>query len=385
MMNDKDKKSIALEIYQGIIDNLSDVEDKVAIIDIVNQIIKENGLAPEAGTKEATARLENRAGSNDEEISCPHCGEHEHVRPNGSSYGKKRYVCDECKRSFGTGSGRLQHGTKSSDSSWDRFLEGSVCGDTLEQLAEKCGISLATAHSWRLKVYQQVANSEAGKALQGIIQADEFYLSASFKGNKSCAKNLGNPVPEGIVPDYEKYGYRDYAHSRGRSGNKRGLSKDKICYATALDESRSVIGMPVCAGAVSAAGLDLAFGGRFDPAAVLVTDASTGGAKFAADNELAHIALNSKKGDSRTGQYNLQLVNALHSVIAEVTQSRRSFSTKHSELYITWQGWLLMNRQKKIADKVAILKGLSTAGKKPATVSDIRTRELPEHLHQITN
>ncbi len=325
MMKEIAKKCLALEIYQEINAKLTGVADKSAMIDLVNQIIQEKGLASEAKAKKETARLEATPGSDDEPISCPHCGGHEAVRPNGSSYGKKRYICAKCQKSFGSGSGRLQHGTKSADSSWDLFLAGSVQGDSLEQLAEKCAISLATAHSWRLRVYQQVANSELGQALQSLIQTDDFKLAASFKGNKSCALNLGKPVPRDLVPDYIKYGFRDHAHARGRSAEQPDPSHD---------------------------------------------------------NEEDHSAAHSQQAGSQLAQYNLQLLEALHLAIAELTQSRRSFSSKHSELYIIWQSWLLLNQQKPVAEKVAILKRLATAGKRPATVADLRTRELADHIQK---
>lgn len=110
---------------------------------------------------------------------------------------------------------------------------------------------------------------------------------------------------------------------------------------------------------------------------------SKGGIKYARGSGLAHVALDSKT-ESRKGHYYLQLVSALHSIIAEISRSRSSFATKNAEAYITWEAWKLLNRAKSLEEKKEILKSLVTPGKRALTVQEIRSVELPEILHQNT-
>jgi len=91
------------------------------------------------------------------------------------------------------------------------------------------------------------------------------------------------------------------------------------------------------------------------------------------------------KTEARKGQYNLQLVNALHSIIAEISHSRSCFATKNAELYITWEACKLLNRTKSLTEKKDILKSLVVPGKRPATVQQISSRKLHSILHQVSD
>jgi|GEM_PF-6566523 len=108
------------------------------------------------------------------------------------------------------------------------------------------------------------------------------------------------------------------------------------------------------------------------------------GACLHVQTEIAHFGLDSKT-EARKGQYNLQLVKALHSIIAEISHSRSCFATKNAELYITWEAWKLLNRTKSLAEKKDILKSLVVPGKRPATAQQISSRKLHSILHQISD
>jgi transposase-like protein len=382
-MEDEEKRRKALEIYQNMVDALAGEDDIPGVIDIVNTLIGENGLSPkkEAAETRLKAPEAKSAGNGDGRPVCPICGS-PMVKKNGSSRGRKRYFCRHCHTYFGETTGKMRSHSRADDM-WAVFLEGMLCGDTLQSLSEKCGIGIATAYSWRMKLFSQVSNSVEGKILAGIIQEDEFYLSSSFKGNKKCLANLGIERDyTDYVPDYCKYGFRSGPHERGGEDNKRGLSKDKVCVATAIDEGKNVIGKPVGRGNVSCSGLAGAFSGRMDASAVLVTDKSKAGASFAEESGLAHLALDAKT-ESRKGEYNLQLVNSLHSVISGISHSRCCFSTKNTEAYVTWEAWKILNRKRPLADKVNVLENLVTVGKKVATDHQIRHAEFPKVLQVV--
>lgn len=366
-----DKAQAILEI----INSIPDVKGRNEIIEIVN-----NGLL-----KDPAAKTLDRIGKSEQKLlprpDCPHCG-HEDVVGNGSVHGIKRYLCKHCKKSFGSSTGTVHKAGKNMWV-WDRFLEGMVCGDTLEQLSEKCGVSLSTAHSWRIQLFRHLQNSNEGTMLQGVIQEDECYLSASFKGNKKALKNLGQEIHDNaIIADYKRYDFRDHCHMRGGSDRTRGLSKEKVCIATAVDTQRKIIGKPACRGNVSVVGLNVVLGGRLDPSVVLVTDESKGGKAFAEENGIAHVALNSKR-ESRGGKaYNLQQINSVHSLISDISHSRRSFATKYTSDYITWIAWNSLNNDKNIIEKVEILKSLKVVGKPAPLISEVKATQFPQNLIQ---
>lgn len=371
----------ALEIYQQLMSTLEDVSEKSEIISIVNTLIEENGLSPAGDSKPLLKASRKKPESGIVALLCPKCASGRVIR-NGSAHGKNRFCCKDCGTFFGPTSGRLTEGTISSDKAWDSFIEGMLCNDSLSILSDKCSISLSTAHSWRMKLFNQVSNSAEGRILMGVIQEDEFYLPSSFKGNWKGALNLGVKKDYAdIVPDYRKYGFRNHPHERGSQDRKRGLSKDKVCIATAIDDSRSVIGKPIGRGNVSSEGLKHAFTARLDQQAILVTDKSKGGIKYAESTGLAHFALDSKT-EARRGQYNLQLVNSLHSIIAGISHSRSCFATKNAERYIMWEAWKLLNRNRSLSEKKEMLKSLVVPGKKVATMQRIRSWELPAILQQ---
>jgi predicted RNA-binding Zn-ribbon protein involved in translation (DUF1610 family) len=381
-MTDKEKEQKALEIYQQLVNTLEDVSEKAEIMNIVNTLIEESGLSPAGEPKTMLKTSRKKAASPSVALVCPKCGS-EHVGKNGSAHSKSRFLCKDCGAFFGPTSGKLTAGTYSPPQSWDAFLEGMLCDDSLPMLSEKCNISLSTAHSWRMKLFSQVSNSVGGRILKGVIQEDEFYLPSSFKGNWKGAANLGIEKDySDVVPDYRKYGFRNHPHERGSQDRKRGLSRDKVCIATAINDGRNVIGKPIGRGNVSSEGLEHAFSSRLDQQSILVTDKSKGGIKYAESTGLAHFALDSRK-ESRKGPYNLQLVNALHSIISEKSHSRACFATKNAGLYITWEAWKLLNRTKSLAEKKDILKSLVVPGKKTVTMQQIRNWELPPVLLQF--
>lgn len=313
---------------------------------------------------------------------CPHCGSSS-VSRNGSVRGKARYICKDCRRSFGEGHGMVSWQSKSGQDVWDRYLEGMVCGDTLQDLADKCDISLSTAHKWRIKVFRTLLRSTEGERLRGTIQQDEWYLSASFKGNKRALSNLGVEDDGERVPDYQRYGFDGHPRKRGGGDTKRGLSKEKICIPSAVDSDGSFIGRPMGRGNVQQTFLDQFFDQRLEEDVILVTDKSKSGRAYAKAKKIAHIALDSKTESRQAGPYNLQTINSFHSILGEIAHSRRSFATKYIEEYLTWTAWQAKMQGTSVREKVKALKSLVPARGKHVLVQDVLKKEFPKELQTI--
>jgi len=225
---------------------------------------------------------------------------------------------------------------------------------------------------------------QAGKAipLKGIIQADECYMSASFKGNKKALRNLKNRKPKPKVfpiPDYLTYSFEGHPRARGGQDTKRGLSKEKICIPTAIDETGSCIARPMGRGNVQAAFLEAFFTDHLDEDIILVTDKSKSGKAYAKRNKISHVALDSKT-ESRYGTYNLQTINNFHSLLDEIATSRRSFATKYSEEYLAWISWQTRRKGLTVQEKVSALKAMVPARGKTILVKNILKKEFPVEL-----
>lgn len=386
----EDVRQIAMELFNRNRDLLESHKDHIPeIISCLTTLLKENGLSSDSIREFqpiAPAAAEVKL------VKCPHCGG-THVVSNGSSRGYKRYLCRECGKSFSSNTGKNEIRAKNW-SKFDRFLEGMIDGLSLERLAEECKINISTAFSWRHKVLETICSNQRAGILKGVIQEDEMYIGASFKGNRSAALNIKKNkdiIPElvkkykDVEPDYRKYGYRDKAYSRGRRKNyeaneKRGLSGDKVCVATAVDEEKMVIGKPIGRGNVSSAGLEYAFADRIDNDSTFVTDKSSGGAAFARDKEFSHVALKADR-EARKGVYNLQTVNSFHSRVKEIARTRKSFATKYTEEYIAWFAWLAQNKDKSIDEMIDILENMCyNSCDEVMTMSALNRRDLPDVL-----
>lgn len=386
-MNEQDSQ--ALEIYQEIMELIRQHDASPEVIEKIEDFIHEQGLSPvpnsdaSADICEATEPRLRR-----EKLPCPNCGSVHTVRNGTTGDGRQRYLCRECGASFGDTTGKAQYGARDLRG-WDYFLECVVSDDTLSLISQKCGISIATAHARKQRLMAMVGSSRIGTALRGVVQEDEAYYSASFKGNKAAKLNIKRLSDEEkgnlrdkfdqLVPDYEKYGFRDYPHLRGGADKRRGLSVDKVCVATAVDEDKNMIGKAVKRGGIDAEGLGRLLDGRLADDVMLVTDKSKASYSYADSAEINHLGLKSDK-EARSGRHNLQLVNAIHSKMGEMMRTRRACATKYTDNYIAWIGWNYLYRDKTVSEKVAMLKRMHVIGQKPLRVKEIKAMELQECL-----
>ena len=380
MLKQEDAQKI--QDFIVMIESLDDEDREEAIKETNDQLEKIEGIksAPVRMPISREVALQKPKAS-DNLLFCPHCGSHD-VFKNGSVRGIARFVCKDCRKSFGSNYGKVTYQSNLGEEKWDRYLEGMVCSDTLEQLSQKCGISLSTAHNWRMKVFRMIMQSKESVNLRGTVQEDEWYLSASFKGNKKSLQNLGREVNEDISTDYQTYGFEGHPRVRGEQDTKRGLSKEKICIPTAIDSEGCYIGRPMGRGNVKMTYLEDFFGDRLDQDIVLVTDKSKSGQAYAKKNKISHVALDSKDEARKAGDFNLQTINNFHSLLGEIAHSRRSFATKYCEEHLHWISWQTRMSGKTVSEKVAALKSMVPSRGKAVLVKDVLKKEFPVELRK---
>ena len=143
-------------------------------------------------------------------VTCPYCqAAGDGLHPWGRSHGLPRYRCHACGRTCnplsGTPLARLRKREQ-----WLRYGQALIDGVSVRSAARRCQIDKNTAFRWRHRFRQQVARHRATHE-SGIVEADETFFLASFKGQRHLprpARRRGGPDgPEEPAPIRLRYGW----------------------------------------------------------------------------------------------------------------------------------------------------------------------------------
>jgi transposase-like protein len=385
-VNSKYKKT--LDEFLKLVNSLNDNEKNLVISDINKKItpFKEDGTKKDS-PKKASSSFANTDikipinVNNREEIICPDCGSSSIVK-NGTFDNKQRYRCKSCGKTFTTTTGSIRHISKSSEKTWDRVLNGMIEDHTNSEISEDCSISPSTVHIYRHKVMRQILTYMKGQSLTGIVEADEFYNLPNFKGSKNHEFCFGKETREvNNIPDYKRYGLKSNTEIRSIK-MQRGLSRDKVCYSTAISHDNSFCGKPVNWGNISFKDIQSTLLKSLTPKAIFVGDRSKTNQNFINTYGFENHLL-VPDGEARYGElYNLQKINNFHSKMKNRIRSNRSFATKYAEEYMAWFAWLLQIKDKTKTEKIAILKDMVEIGSQTATWNDIKSTEFPRELRK---
>ena len=133
---------------------------------------------------------------------CPHC-DHDQLQRWGTAHGMQRHRCKSCLKTFnavtGTPLARLRKKEKGLE-----YSRAMIDGLSVRKAARKCGIDTTTSFRWRHRFLHGLRDKK-DSSLKGIVEADETFFLASFKG----FRNLGRT-----------------ARKRGGKAAKRGLSAE---------------------------------------------------------------------------------------------------------------------------------------------------------------
>ena len=165
------------------------------------------------------------------ELVCPHCNS-KYIVKNGKNKDKQRYKCKSCRKSFITETNTPIYYSKKDIAVWIQYLECLFAQNSLKDCAEKCKISVSTAFFWRHRILDAIRKITNKQVLKDKIQCDETYFNESFKGNHKNSKFVMPRKP----------------HKRGSSCHLRGISHQKVCVLTALDNSNILYAAPITMG-----------------------------------------------------------------------------------------------------------------------------------------
>ena len=249
---------------------------------------------------------------------CPHCSS-ELISKNGKYNGKQRYICKDCKRTFTDFTNSAIYRSKKSLDKWLKYAKCMIMGLSIRKSAKIVGINIATSFFWRHKILDCISAFLGTGHVDGLIEADEVFFAENFKGTKTI-----NMPRE--------------SHKRGKSIKKRGISKEQICVATALDRQGNLIIEPLCKGRMTYKELENLYKGHIGENSILCTDSHKSYIRFATDFNLDHKRI--KTGKHKEDIYHIQHINNLHSNLKRWMRRFNGVASKYISNYMHWFKWL---------------------------------------------
>ena len=221
---------------KSMVDNLN-IEEMSSLIALAQQKLKNLYNLGFYDQKEGKDEiLEGRFKNG---LKCPKCG-HSELNKNGKTYGRQRYICKKCRRTFDERTLSPLSNTKLSLEKWLKYCQFMIEGGTIRMCAEEVGVSVPTAFFMRHKILDVINVSLKDETLEGIVETDACYINESFKGSpiykqfdekyfKTFDKNrvscLGvhfNRTP-GMIPSYNN------------------IKQSQICINTAIDKKGHIL------------------------------------------------------------------------------------------------------------------------------------------------
>lgn len=253
---------------------------------------------------------------------CPHCKKSDIIRFGKTSAGDQRYRCKSCGKTFSVGKyGMLLRLSKLPPEKWSQFAECFVDGNSSTVTAEKIDVTQKTAWYMRARTFQALAAHIPSFELKegSDVQVDEIYFEESFKG--VSLKQCRNIMPR------EPHVGENYTVSRG-------ISNEKICVVTGINDLGDFFYEVLCRGALTNEGAERTLEKRITAGTIVYTDRHKAYPKVLKDLHVAlHKAIPSKIHDP------LSRVNHLHSDIRGFLKRFHGVSSKWLEGYLMYFKW----------------------------------------------
>lgn len=239
------------------------------------------------------------------------------VKKGKSKNGEQRYLCRGCGRTFGMGSERILGTSKLPKGTWMAYAECFALMLPLRECARRCRVCLKTAYTMRHRLIECLsAYSPSFRVERGCgCELDETYFPESFKGNHAKG-SFTMPRP---------------SRHRGKQVHRRGLSRERICVMTGVNDSNETFLEVTGRGALSRERAMDALRGRIAAGSVVATDRAAAYVGVLAELEVAaHAAYDPKDRSGGT----INRVNTVHSLLGAFMEPfracRRSTSTPTS-------------------------------------------------------
>ena len=149
---------------------------------------------------------------------CPKCGKvHPAIVKGGKAgSGKQMYRCTHCGRRFTEDHGTIMHYSHQGDDAWKVLMMDTISGVSLKKTSEKLGLNIETVFSMRHRFLCSLEKHADNMKVSGNVQLDETFVSGSHKSRHIEGKALKDD---------------------GKTLKTRGVSKEKVCLATMVDDN----------------------------------------------------------------------------------------------------------------------------------------------------
>jgi transposase-like protein len=281
----------------------------------------------QARRAEALAEIERQVG---DQPPCPHCAHQRVIRWGMSESGLQRWRCRDCGRTFNSAHGTGLARTKKRDTML-AFIRNMLMPSPLScrEAAKEFGIDKMTAWRWRMKICTAIEGFGTER-LSGVVEADETFQRESRKGSREWVNHEEDPINNPRPPRLQWYEYK-----KNELPMKRGLSRWQVPIMTIMDRNGG-------RRADILKGLHYKHVGpvlteHVAPDSVLCSDKAQGYKKFAAANDVNHVAVKARKGERvRDTTFHIQNVNALHGRFKDFVRDFDGPAKKHLTRYVAW-------------------------------------------------
>lgn len=253
------------------------------------------------------------------EVCCVHCGLLDVCKCGHTKAGHQRFRCKGCGKTFTYATRTIFRGAKRELEMYLRYIHCMMRGMTVRETAYECNITKNNSFYLRHKILDALQQMQDDGKLDGIVEADETYFPISFKGNHSNSKVFQMPREP---------------HRRGVKAKKRGISKEKVCVACAVNRDGKSIAHISNLGRPSVASIAAVLGGRITPDSVLCTDKMNSYVQFAEREGINVIQLKSNQRVS--GIFDIQHINGYHSQLKTFIRHFNGVATKYLNNYLVW-------------------------------------------------
>jgi transposase-like protein len=252
---------------------------------------------------------------------CFHC-KSSNIIKFGKTKGKQRFKCKDCGRTFNDYSCSPLTNTKLNIRVWVKYAKCMLSGYSIRKSAEVVEVGVKTSFYMRHRLLDAIRNYMSIGNVDGVVEMDETFLAESFKGNhKKSGFVMGRPP-----------------RKRGKEVKKRGISKEQVCIATAIDRNNNVVMEMVCKGRVSHKDLERLYSNHISKESIICTDSHKSYIRFSKNLSLNHVQI--LRGRHKNGIYNLARINSFHSGFKKWLKRFNGVSTKFLANYLHWFKWL---------------------------------------------
>ena len=300
-----------------------------------------------------------------EVVSCSNCKSHNISKNGKDRNGIQRYKCKGCGHTFSATSNTLSSHTSQSVGQWMSFIIGLFNCEKCETLSKKCGISIPTAHEWRLKVFAALEHLEKDVKLTKVIMADDTRLPYSFKGNHS-----------------DDFYEPRKAHKRGKQNTRKNSNDNTVCVLCAVDSCGHSFSRLIGFGNPSGKRIAQGFKDKLNVTedTILVTDGAQCFSQAIKDYSIPswnrNTALNygSKKYPNIIGELHIQEVNSYHSRLKHFLSHFRGVASRYLPGYIMVFDYMQNNKHLSQEDMAKKIIDAMTKVSTDITIEDLEAK-----------